>query len=465
MTMLPKQFLSPTELAGLPKDTPILVAFSGGADSTVLLHLLATEAKETGAKIFAAHVNHGIRGKEADRDEEFCRNVAQKLHIPIFVLHADVPNEAKKRGEGIEETARKIRYDYFDRLMTEYEIPLLVTAHNANDNLETMLFHIARGSGLSGLCGIPLTRLSASGCIVRPMLEMTREQILAYCKEHRLAFVTDSTNVDVDYTRNRIRAEILPVLTEIHPAAIENAVRLAENLRADARCLDDMANRFLKEARRETSLECQKIASEPSAIAHRALMMLYREISEEGALEYTHLSALRHLAERNIPHSSLSLPHGIEATIENGWLSFRKKQNAVSYEPYEIILYEGENEISQTNCKIVIDSSQTAKNIYKKSIQIIIDSATIKGTLFARNRREGDKILLGGHHKSLKKLFTEKKIAPELRARLPLLCDENGILAVPSIGIRDSSRVGSQTMNLLIITIDLEGAPKERNKI
>ncbi|MBQ2999194.1 MAG: tRNA lysidine(34) synthetase TilS [Clostridia bacterium] len=452
--MLPRQFRSPAELAGLPKDTPILVAFSGGADSTVLLHLLATEAKETGAQIFAAHVNHGIRGEEADRDEEFCRNVAKKLHIPIFVLHADVPTEAKKRGTGIEETARNIRYDYFDRLMTEHTIPLLATAHNANDNLETMLFHIARGSGLSGLCGIPISRLSTGGCIVRPLLSMTRAEILAYCKEHELNFVTDSTNVDVDYTRNRIRAEILPVLTEIHPAAIENAARLAETLRADARYLDHMATRFLEENRREASLECEKITSAPSAVAHRALMMLYAEISHEKTLEYTHLCALRRLAEKKIPHSSLTLPHGIEAAVENGWLCFRQKQDAVDYEPYEIALFEGENKISQTNCKIIIESSQTAKNIYKKSIQITIDSATIKGTLIARNRREGDNILLGGHHKSLKKLFTEKKIPPELRAKIPIFCDENGILAVPSIGIRDGSRITQKTTDRLTLTID-----------
>jgi len=455
--MLPKQFHSPAELAGLPKDTPILVAFSGGADSTVLLNLLAEEAKQTGAKIFAAHVNHGIRGEEANRDEEFCRSVAKELDVPIFVLRADVPTEAKKRGEGIEETARKIRYDYFDRLMTEHEIPLLVTAHNANDNLETMLFHIARGSGLSGLCGIPISRLSAGGCIVRPMLDMTRAQILAYCEEHHLNFVTDSTNIDVDYTRNRIRAEILPVLTEIHPAAIENSARLAETLRADAQCLQSMAEQFLKENRQETSIPCEILAEAPSALSHRALMILYREISQGKPLEYTHLQALRRLAERKIPHSALTLPHGIEAAVENGRLCFRKKQTAVQYEPYEIALCEGKTEISQTNCKIVIESSQTAKNIYKKSIQITIDSATIKGTLRARNRREGDQILLGGHHKSLKKLYTEKKIPPELRARLPILYDENGILAVPKIGVRDGSRATSQTAERLTVTIDLEG--------
>lgn len=463
--MLPRQFQSPTALAGLPKDTPILVAFSGGADSSALLHLLATEAKKTGAKLFAAHVNHGIRGEEANRDEAFCRSVAEQLCVPIFVLRADVPTEAKKRGAGIEETARNIRYEYFDRLMAEHQIPLLATAHNANDNLETMLFHMTRGSGLSGISGIPILRPCCNGHIVRPMIEMTRAQILAYCQEHGLEFVTDSTNIDTDYTRNRIRAEVLPALTSIHPTAVENSARLAENLRADAIYLDELAKQFLNEARRETSVECRKILSAPSAIARRAMMTLYREVSCGKALESSHLSAIHLLCERKIEHSSLSLPHGIEAVIENGWLCFQKKREAVRYESYEIALFEEKTEISQTNCEIVIDSSQTAKNIYKKSIQITIDSATIKGTLIARNRREGDQILLGGHHKSLKKLFTEKKTPPSLRARLPILCDENGILAVPTVGVRDGSRSLSTTPHPLTFTIILKDHPKERDTL
>ena len=324
--MMPKQFLCSSELSGLPKDTPILVAFSGGADSSVLLHLLVKEASQTGAPIYAAHVNHGIRGKEADRDEEFCRKTAEKLGVPLFVLHADVPNEAKATGESIETAARRIRYEYFDRLMLEHDIPILATAHNANDNLETMLFHLVRGSGLSGLCGIPISRLCAGGCIIRPMLAMTRAEILAYCEDNDISFVNDSTNVDTEYTRNRIRSEILPALTSIHPSAVENAARLAENLRADARCLDDMAKRFCTEMRRDFAVECKEITAAPSAIAHRALMLLYREISEGAVLEYAHLRALHRLAENAVPHSSVSLPHGIEAVVENGWLILQKKQ-------------------------------------------------------------------------------------------------------------------------------------------
>ncbi len=452
MSTLPKQFIRASELSGLPEDTPILVAFSGGADSSALLHMLAHRAKETGNQIFAAHVNHGIRGKEADRDEQFCRNVAEALGVRLFVLHADVPKEAQNSGESIETAARRIRYDYFDRLMLEHDIPLLATAHNANDNLETMLFHLARGSGLSGLCGIPISRLCAGGCIVRPLLGMTREEILAYCEKHDISYVNDSTNVNTEYTRNRIRSAVIPALTEIHPSAVQNAARLAENLRADALCLDSMANLFLEEMRREYAIECEKITGAPSAVTHRALMLLFREISDGAALEYTHLEALHRLAKRAVPHSGLSLPHGFCAVIEDGWLCLQEKKEHLSCEPYEIPLIQPKTTISQTKCEIVIESSQTEKNIYKTSIQISLNSATIKGTLFVRNRREGDRILLGGMHKRLKKLFGEKKISPELRARLPILCDDDGILAVPMVGIRDGAMPKSPSEQSLTIT-------------
>ena len=175
---LPKKFTPPHELSGLSADTPILLGFSGGADSTALLHMLCCYSARTGAKIYAAHVHHGIRGEEANRDEEFCRSVAKSLGVPFFVHHSDIPALVKECGESVETVARRVRYRFFDELMREHNIPLLVTAHNANDNLETMLFNLIRGSGLGGMCGIPVSRLCDGGALVRPILSMTRQEIL-----------------------------------------------------------------------------------------------------------------------------------------------------------------------------------------------------------------------------------------------------------------------------------------------
>ena len=451
---LPDGFTNPDTLTGLPKDTPILVAYSGGADSTALLHMLCRYAKQTGAPLYAAHVNHGIRGAEADRDEEFCRQHAAALGVPLFVHRADVPALAQKQGESIETTARQVRYAFFDELMRQREIPLLATAHNADDNLETMLYHLIRGSGLWGMAGIPITRRCPWGTLVRPILGMTREQILAYCDDNALTFVTDSTNLETDYTRNKLRARVIPALREINPSAAEHAAHLAEILRADALCLDSMCELFSEELRRGNGFEIEKLCGSPDAIATRALRALFAELTEGGSLEYSHVRALMELAQRGVPHASVTLPLGFEGVIEEGCLRLRRRLSKQDIAPYEVTLSEGKTLISQTECEIIMGNSQNTKNIYKKSILLSLDSATINGCITARSRKAGDRILLGGMHKSLKKLMCDKKIPPELRARLPVLCDGDGILAVPCIGIRDGARpTDPQGDGVLTLTI------------
>lgn len=438
-SFLPEQFTPPHLLSGMPESTPILVGFSGGADSTALLHMLCRYGAYHHAEIVAVHINHGIRGEEALRDEAFCRSVAEQLGVRLFVFHADVPRLAEETAESIETAARHVRYRYFEQVMREQEIPLLATAHHANDNLETMLFNLTRGSGLGGVCGIPETRLCADGTVIRPILRMTREQILAYCRRHALSFVTDSTNTDTDYTRNKIRTELIPALTAINPQAVAHAAALSETLRADQLCLESMAQMFLSELRDGDAIETEKLNGSPDAVVNRALLSLYREVSDGKTLEYRHIVALKQLSLRAIPHSRVTLPHGWEAVIEDRRLLLRPRIEQSEPASYRIPLCEGVHRISQTDCEIVMRSSQKTKNIYKNSILFSIDSATINGMPYVRGREAGDRILLRGMHRSLKKLMCDKKIPTELRARLPILCDDDGILAVPLIGQRDGT--------------------------
>ena len=451
---LPKNFTDPEELTGLPGNTPILVGYSGGADSTALLHMLCRFRAAYGTPIYAAHIHHGIRGEEADRDEEFCRDFAKKHDIPLFVHHADVPRLSQEWGESIEATARRVRYDFFDLVMNRESIPILATAHNADDNLETMIFHLARGSGLGGMCGIPQSRLCEHGTLIRPLLGVTREEILSYCKKNDLTFVVDSTNRDTDYTRNKIRSEILPALKGINESAVENAVRVANTLREDHLCLESMTEMFLEEMRAGYGLETEKICGAPAAIVHRALRRLYEEISDGGSLSHTHIQSLCRLASNGIPHSSLSLPGNIVAVINGDSLEFRPYVEKKEIEPYSLPISQGKNSISQINCEIVMGKSHNEKNIYKNSILLSIDSATINGTLIARNRRPGDRILCGGMHKSIKKLLCDHKIPRDLRDRLPLICDDEGILAVPGVVQRDGSTPrATESENTLLLSI------------
>ena len=447
---VPQGFTLPHTLSGRPEDASVLVAFSGGADSTALLHIMSEYAKISGAIIYAAHVNHGIRGDEADRDEQFCRELAASLNIELFVLRADVPKIAAERGESIETAARNVRYGFFDELMAKHKIEVLATAHNANDNLETLIFNLARGSGLGGMCGIPDSRPVKHGTVIRPMLAMEKSDILKYCNAHSLKFVTDSTNTDTDYTRNRIRAEIIPVMKSINSGALRNASRMCQTLREDSLCLESMAGWFTEELRDGYKIEVEKICGSPAAIVNRALIRMFDELSGGKTLEQTHVNALRELAMRAVPHSSVSLPSGYEGVIENGKLCLQKKEQTIEIADYETELLEGENYISQTNSEIFIGNSHNAKNIYKNETILYIDSAKIRGALVARPRRAGDRIRINGMSKSLKKLLCDKKIPLDVRSRLPVICDERGIIAVPFIGVSDQARPVKDQKSLML---------------
>lgn len=435
---LPAEFVAPAALAGMECDTAVLVAFSGGADSTALLHMTVRHSRTHGGKVFAAHVNHMIRGEEADRDEQFCRRTADALGVPIFVCRRDVPAFARESSQSVETAARQVRYEFFDKVMAENGITLLATAHNANDNLETQIFNLARGCGLDGMCGIPETRPCDGGTVVRPILRMSRARILEYCREHKLEYVTDSTNTDTDYTRNKIRAEIIPALMEINASAVENASRLSASLREDALCIDSLAEWFLEEMNDDASFELEKILGSPPAVANRAIRALYSHVSEGASLEYAHLSSIRKLCENAVTHSSLDLPCGIQARIENGRLCLDKKTQAPTpTEDYEVTLTDGINTISAIRAQIIMGNSQKTLNIYKKSILMYFDFAKINGTLTARNRRAGDKIKLRGVNRSVKKLLCDLKVPLDVRYRLPVICDGEGIVAVPFAAVRD----------------------------
>ena len=181
-------YQSPCDLALLPKKSPVLVAFSGGADSSALLHLLVNDAKINGFTVHAAHFHHGIRADEADRDAQFCQSVAQKYDIPFYLAKADVPALAKEHGNSVENEAREQRYAFFEQIMRENDIPVLVTAHHAEDNAESIMLHILRGSGITGLRGIQKCRPFANNLkLVRPLLECKKQDILDYCAQIPLA--------------------------------------------------------------------------------------------------------------------------------------------------------------------------------------------------------------------------------------------------------------------------------------
>lgn len=440
-------YLVPWQLAGVPKDTPVLLAFSGGADSRALLHLLAESAKKDGFPLLAAHVSHGIRGEEGLRDREFCRRTAQTYGVELCLLDADVPALAEQSGRGLEEEAREVRYAYFEELMRTRGIPLLVTAHHADDHFETLLFRICRGSGLHGLGGIASVRPFAQGYLVRPLLRCTRREILEYCEANALEFVTDSTNADTLYARNRIRAEVTPVLDSLFDGVAVRTVEMSEELREDEAYLASLADDFFQKEQTPRGLAIDALRELPLPIRKRVLRRWVREMCGRDAAR-VHIDALLALVGSvGQGNTEAALPQGCVAVCELGYLRILppkadgSAQKDRETEAFSFAFCEGEYTLLDGAIRVCVQKEENGRKVHNLSTQTCINSQVfsviIKNGLYWRVRREGDVILMGGMHRKLRKLYNAAKIPARMRDAIPLLCDEEGIVWAPFAGNRD----------------------------
>lgn len=444
------EYRSPHRLADLPKDTSVLLALSGGADSRALLHVLANEAKKNGFSLLLAHVNHGIRGEEALRDETFCKALAEQYGLEICILRADVPTLAKDSGKGLEEAAREVRYAYFEGLMKERQISILVTAHHADDALETVLFHLARGSGRKGLCGIAPVRPFGDGVLVRPLLQVPRQAILEYCRQNGLEFVTDSTNSDTSYARNRIRSQVIPVLEELFEAPQIRAAALCEQLREEEAFLESQAAKYLSNVRCVRGLSISKLLDVPHALLKRVLLTWLDEYEGLRAERVQLVSLETALKDRKRP-CEITLGGGFSAVFEGDLLFVHtgKQENTESLQiPFSI----GVTELASLGLRIEVEKINKlsiANTINSNEMSVIINS-----TLYFRTRQDGDVILQGGMHRKLRKLYNAAKIPPSVRERLPLLCDGEGIVWAPFIGARDGLPTEGEAVKIRVVFTD-----------
>ena len=450
------KFRSPHELSGLGASEPILLALSGGADSSALLELLAAYCRECGAMLYAAHVDHKIRPGEHERDRRFCEALAKKYGVKLFTLEADLPKIAAESGESLETAARRVRYRFFAEIMAENGIKILATAHNADDNLETMIFNLARGAGLRGTCGIPPVRSFEGGFIVRPILEAEKAEILEFCRERALEFVTDSTNADDSYSRNRIRLRVISELRRINPAAARSATRFSASAALDLDFIEKSAAELVES---DGSVKLSSLLSAHPALSRHALSIAFSRVSD-ASLEGVHIDALLELCNGGKGFSSISLPGNLCARIENRYLRFlpdKIEKNEVGFP--EIKLSAGKNTLDRHILLYV--ECEKGKNIYKSATRMSIASAKIKGGLVARPRRAGDRILQNGMHKDLRKLMNEKKIPPELRSSLPVVLDDEGIIWVPYIGARDGLGRPNNESSFVTLSFEVGDAARE----
>lgn len=245
----------------------VVIALSGGADSVSLLHAMKQLSGRLGVEVSACHINHHIRGEESDRDMRFCEELCRRLGIPLVIREADVP-ALQQKHESLEECARRVRYDFFAEVSGGKK---LATAHNSNDCAETVLLNMMRGTGLKGLCGVPPVR----GNIIRPLIYCTRADVEEYCRSNDLTWVTDSTNLDTDYTRNKIRHMILPEMLKINGSLFPTMNRMERSLRSDSDFLEEMAAKALEEARCPGGYSAEALSALPTPLQSRAIRMIF----------------------------------------------------------------------------------------------------------------------------------------------------------------------------------------------
>ncbi len=428
----------------------LLVAFSGGADSTFLLRYAVSRfGKE---KVRALHFNHRIRRSESDRDQAFCEEACRLLGVPISIESADVPAIAAERGNGAEEAGRFVRYGFFEKEAEKEPGQVFVlTAHNAGDQLETVLFHFLRGSGTKGLSGIPETR----GIFIRPMLSLTGEEIRDALRDGNIPFVEDTTNGDETYSRNYLRHEIVPRLRQIVPSPEEAAARLAELCARDDDCLEMAAIAALEPYEGKRSVPAEAILAQHDAVATRMILLRHRAFCPDApslSKEQTEkiLSFLR--AKRP---GKLTLPGKVLFTFSGGRMAFRDgtfrpgeeipeaslpPEGEILFGPYRISSCPGEKK----------KDGKTAG-----SLQADVKFDRINEHLTVRTPRPGDVCRLNGMTKSVRKMLSQKNYSEEVRKTCPVFLDGEKIVWIPGFPPCDGYR-GEGTVRSIMVQVTKE---------
>ncbi len=399
------------QLSLLPPGSRVLCAVSGGADSMCLLHVLS---QREDLSLTAAHFNHQLRGEESERDEAFVRDICGQWGLPLTVGRGDVRAFAKREKLSIEEAGRTLRYTFLFRAAEEEGCGLIATAHNAEDNAETLLLHLLRGSGLNGLTGIS-PQLHQ---LIRPLLTTSRREIEAYLAQHGVPHMEDSTNADDTYTRNRVRHQLIPLLEEINPGFVRRLSSAIPRLRADNDYLNDLARQLFRQARRREEdlvIPASAIAQAPVPVASRAVRLLLSEAAEgDWDCSAAHIESLLTLCQTASPSAQVSLPHQLTARREYDLLVLT---HDLPPQPLAVMpLREGDNPVPGLPWTVSLQAPPWPG-------------------LVVRSRGPGDTLTLpNGHTKSLKKLFIDQKLPRSERDRIPVVADDQGIIAVAGLG-------------------------------
>lgn len=448
-----------------PEDL-VLVGVSGGPDSVALLHVLWSMREELQISLAVAHLNHMFRGEEARTDARMVEELAATLGLPVYVEQFDVPAYRERTGMSAQEAARKVRYQFFEHLARQLEASRVALGHHADDQAETILLNFLRGSGLSGLKGIPPIRHP----YIRPLLDVRRREIAAYCRHHRLPVREDASNRKPIYTRNRIRLQLIPSLEQgYNPRLVNALVNLGHICREEDAYLEEEAERVyereVKEEGRRLAFPVDGLLSCPVALRRRVLRRAWcRMTGAKRDLSCHQVEALLGLLESSAGGKNVVLPRGVRAAREGPFLRLWTNDDAqpVPFYCYPLVVpgitYIAEIDKSIFARVFLARDAGDPRQLSRR--EALLDYETIPGPMMVRRRMEGDRFRplgLAGTTK-LKKFLINHRIPREERDRLPLVVAGDDILWVGGLRLAEPFKVTGRTRKCLYLQM-IDGRP------
>lgn len=429
----------------IEKGDKVLAALSGGADSVAMLMILLALKDKIGFSVAACHVNHNLRGEDSNRDEEFCRVLCERHGVKLFVKNADVKSVMKNRGESLETAARNVRYEYFDSLIKGEGFDKAATAHNADDNAETVLMHIIRGCGIDALCGIK----AKNEHIIRPILFAKRQEIEIYLKDISECYVTDKTNFEPDCTRNKIRLELLKYIKDnLNPSVSDSINRLACFAKTDSEYILKNAREAYNLCKKAEKLDINEYNKLDEAVALRVMKEFLSDmLGRKHDISSDTVFRLHELAKEGKTGKRIPVSHKIFVQKSYGFLV-----RAADEAPKEICLplAVGKSVCAhgyKVECSLVRSMEKSDTNT------AYFDMDGIEN-LTVRTRRSGDVFYpFGSGKKKLKDYFIDKKIPREMRDKTLLIESGGNILWVCGVKRSKFLKVNNETKNILKITI------------
>ncbi|MCG1034777.1 tRNA lysidine(34) synthetase TilS [Polaribacter sargassicola] len=394
------------------KDKKLLIAISGGVDSVVLTHLLS----KLNFGVSLAHCNFKLRTTESDLDEDFVKKLGDELNIPVFTTHFNTTQYAKENKQSTQIAARNLRYNWFNQLINQHQFNYLLTAHHADDNLETFLINLTRGSGLDGLTGIP----EINGNIVRPLLTFSREAILAFATENNIAWREDKSNASTKYTRNKVRHLILPILKEINPSLLETFANTTAHLKESQQIIEDKISDISKQII-SSDKDIKKLNIKELEKTSNPKAYLYQLLKEYNFTEWNDVYQLLSAQSGKQIHSKTHV-----LLKDRNYLILRKKSISTSKENI-FIIDKNLTEITQPiHLKIETVKEKSTKN--KQTIYV--DKQSLDFPLKLRKWKDGDFFYPSGMagKKKLSKFFKDEKLSLIEKENTWLLCNNNNAI-------------------------------------